>query len=160
MLCMILIFALQAQPPVKPDVTSITKPQTTSMTPRNAGQAQPIQSTRHKTTPTLTPESDIRSSIGFVMGSQEEAVGGLKEKVITLQENREKYDRPDINDLKASRQHVEWTSSILAAVILTAISLIGYFRRFLWTSALPWLREELRGKRHPPNSDTLNLEDL
>ena len=140
----ILFIALQAQSPLR--TQSITRPETTSVTKETTSQMPILPQTEHKTTPTLNPESAITGSIEYVMGTQAEAVVVLKEKVNTLQENREKYDRPDINDLKSSRERVAWTGSILITVLLTVGSLIWYFRNFLWTACLSLLRREILGK--------------
>jgi len=90
------------------------------------------------------------------IGGQGEALGVLKEKVSNLEEKREKVDRPDINSLQNSRLYVGWVISF----VLLGFGVIGYFHSFLWKSALPWLREELRGNRHPVTADSLDVKDL
>ena len=91
-----------------------------------------------------------------MLGNQEKSVAVLEEKVKTLQRNRDLYDRPDIDSLKTSRIYVIWVGTFVGF----GLGLIGYFRRFFWKAALPWLREELRGNRHPPTADALDLTKL
>jgi hypothetical protein len=148
---MILVLAFQTrpQPPTQLSGVQITKPETTSVSQPQPTAPQSISKARHATTPALSPSSDIEASMEFVMGGQQEAMGNLKAQVSNLQENRERYDRPDINDLKSSRQHAEWTGSILFSVLVTALSLILYFKNFLWTASLPILRREIVGPQQP-----------
>jgi hypothetical protein len=151
----LILFATQAQ-----QVPNITKPQTQLVVGHATQQVSPIATPTHRTTPGLTKSSDIRSTVEFVMGSQEERVVQLQAKVSTLETNRSQIDRPDIDHLKTSRMHVIWVGSFLLGGVTFAITLIGYFRHFLWKSSLPWLREELRGNRHPPTASALDLTEL
>ena len=55
------------------------------------------------------------------IGGQGMELGMLKEKVVGLEDKRGKIDRPDLDSLKSSREHVLWTSSITVFVTLAAI---------------------------------------
>jgi hypothetical protein len=67
------------------------------------------------------------------LGGQGEAIGELRSKVATLEQSREKIDRPDINSLQTSRTHVIWTIWLFVGVIGT----LGSGLAALWR----WLRK-------------------
>jgi hypothetical protein len=89
------------------------------------------------TTPELNQNSpETPYEMGRDIGGQAESIGGIKQSVKDLQDKREKIDRPDIDDLKQSRNHIEWTSSILVSVLSTLIVVLWYFKRIIWHEIL------------------------
>src|SRR5207248_9649956 len=111
-------------------VPQITNPQTTSV-PRATQRPLALPTAPATSTiPGLNFESGI--NIGEQLGSQSESVGEIKAQVAQLKDLRERNDRPDIDGLKESRTHVEWTLSILGTVLATAFGIVWSFRRFLW----------------------------
>jgi hypothetical protein len=138
--------------------TELTTPQTSSV-PQQVTPSKPAASVQQLTAPapsSLSPDTQLHLAMEHELGGQQVALGELKAKVEELKEKREHTDRPDIDSLKSSRLYVGWAASFLGIGLI----LVGYYKRFLWTAILPWLREELRGNRHPSTSETLNLTDL
>jgi hypothetical protein len=87
-----------------------------------------------KATPGLSENSAFTSHemIEHELGGEEEAVGELKSKVVALEDHREKYDRPDIDDLKETRTHLYMWATTVGAVL----ALMGIFRKVLWEDVL------------------------
>lgn len=134
----------------------ITTPQTQSVQKTAITQPPTIERGQNLTTPELTPETALHLQMEHEIGGQGVELGVLKEKLSSLEEKRDKTDRPDIDSLKTSRLYAGWVISFAAL----GFAVIAYFRSFLWRSALPWLREELRGNRHPATAASLDLKDL
>ena len=122
-------------------VPQLTNPQTKSVSP--TPQRQPTLPIRPETSTTRGLTFDSGLSIGVQLGTQGETVGELREKVSQLEQQRSTVDRPDINSLQESRTHAELTISILGTVIATALGIVWFLRRFLWTAIIPYLRREI-----------------
>ncbi len=149
---LLLVFILQAPKPQAP----ITTPETQSVPKTIVTKPPLIEHERSVTTPALTPETALHLQMERDIGGQGVELGVLKEKLSNLDDKREKIDRPDIESLKTSRLYAGWVISF----VVLGFGAIAYFRSFLWRSALPLLREELRGNRHPPTVESLDLKEL
>jgi hypothetical protein len=140
-----LLILLQAQTPF-PGPVNLAAPH---------GQAFPKQTTTEpvqlakpgkNTTPSLSIDSDLLThyEIGIDVGAQREAVGELRSRVVTLEDKREKTDRPDIDSLESSRNYAIWTWSVLGTVFVTLAGVIGFFRKHIWNDSIkPRLKKEL-----------------
>jgi hypothetical protein len=138
LLIFVLLFQAQGS---KPGI-DLTKPHTESVAKPEPGVHPVLKATRPRTTPTLSEDSELQIHAGMEreLGSQSEAVGEMKARVSSLEEHREKVDRPDISDLQTTREHFYW----IASALFFGGGLIWYFRKFLWTSSIPILRRELK----------------
>jgi hypothetical protein len=132
----------------------ITTPHTQSVPNPAATKPPTIEGKQNLTTPEMTPATALHFE--HEITGQGMDLGTLKEKVAILEDKREKTDRPDINSLKTYRLYAGW---IISFAVL-GLGVIAYFRSFLWRSTLPYLREELRGNRHPPTAANLDLTNL
>ena len=145
----ILFIALILQgKPQAPRITVPTAPRTVSTQSPNPHQMPPIDLTNsaNKTVPTLGPTSEelIHIKMAQDISGQGEALGDLKGKVSSLEDKREKVDRPDIDSLKESRNHIEWTWGILATVFCTLGATVWYFKKIIWADILrPRLAREI-----------------
>jgi hypothetical protein len=104
----------------------------------------------YPTTPNLSLDSDIQTHMQIErdLGGQIEAMYDLKSKVSTLETDREKIDRPDIDGLKESRNHIVWTWGILVTIFGTIFGTIFFlaskFYNVIWADSIkPRLRKAL-----------------
>src|SRR5580704_17395507 len=106
MYALFLLILLQTQK--APDVATPRGPSIPfeKSVPRPDAQHLPLTPTV-RTTPNLLINSDLMThyEIGIDVGSQREALGELKGKISSLEDKRNKDDRPDIDSLKTSREH-------------------------------------------------------
>ena len=141
MYALLLIVFLQAQRP--PDIAS---PHTPTISPQKEARQVQLAPPTKITTPHLNPESELMThyQMGVEVGAQRETTSELKYKVAELEEKREKIDRPDINSLKDSRNHIIWTSSVLGTVFVTIGGILIGFKKIIWDDIIkPRLRKEL-----------------
>ena len=68
-------------------------------------------------------QPELPYEIGRDIGGEAELVGELRSEVKTLQGDREKLDRPDIDGLKLSRTYFTWMVSVIAFVCGTVFFL-------------------------------------
>ena len=107
---------------------TISKP-----SPTKEQTAPQLRNPGNATTPELNQNSPPTPyEMGRDIGGQGEAIGELKTTVKSLEDKREKIDRPDIDSLKASRSRIEWTWSIFSAVLGTLLTVMWYFRAIIW----------------------------
>jgi hypothetical protein len=134
---LLLVLILQAPK----EQNQITTPRTNSVAPTVQSNAPIIQHEKIHTTPGLTAETELHLQMEHEIGGQGEAVGTLKEKISNLESKRETIDRPDIESLKSSREHVRW----IIAGVAVVLAFTGFFRKFLWDALLRPLRREIFG---------------
>jgi hypothetical protein len=147
----LLVFLLQGQANTHPSV-DLSTPQTTSVrqSQQPASPSPSLDKPKENTTPGLTAETALHLQMERELGGQAEAVGDLKARVSGLEDKRENHDRPDIDDLKTSRLHVLWTTSILGTVLATLLAVFFKFQKIIWGEVLrPRLVRELSGSGVP-----------
>jgi hypothetical protein len=129
-----------------PKAPSTLSVQTPSATPIHT---QEIAGVKTKTTPTLSLDSEvIHAEMERDIGGQGEAIGELKSEVSSLEGNREKIDRPDIDDLKLSRTHFEWIVAGMALIVGTIWFLYERYKMIIWNDVI---RPRLLRALSPPN---------
>ena len=148
MFALFLIAVLQ-QPAQQPHDFLRTQPQV-SVTSPEAGrhpQVPVLQAPTHQTTPTLSPDSDVQTHLEMErdLGSHEKAIGDLSERVGSLEKLRQDPDRKDIDDLKSSRDHFEWTWGIAVGILGVVSATLWGFKKIIWNEIVkPRLVRELR----------------
>jgi hypothetical protein len=128
-----------------PDLTASHASSTSIKPPLNKSsvviQANPSSNT---TGLNLNSELVTHTQMAQAIGSQGEAIAAIKENVKTLQDNREKKDRPDIDDLKTTRSHAIWTVSVFTTFIFTVGGLLWWAKGFIWNDTIrPKLKRAL-----------------
>jgi hypothetical protein len=155
MLAIYLVMLLQTPNTTAKQASPIGTPRTTSViqqsiTPQNVS---PIKGGTTITTPQLSIASQIQAA--HELGSQEAQVGQLKEKITTLEKDREDFDRPDINGLKTDHKYVEWTFAILGTILGTLFTALLMLRGFLRRALRPELRRFILNIIGPAMDDRL-----
>lgn len=156
MYILIIAFMLQAAP--QKSLTIPAAPPTIKRPPSEP--FVPPPNIRHAATDT-TPDIDrfadaqIHAQIERDIGGQAEAIGELRTRVSTLQDNREKKDRPDIDDLQLSRTHFLWIISMITVVLGTLLALYERYKTIIWNEVLiPRLRRRLSEPEPHISTDT------
>ena len=126
-LLLILLFQEAPAPSATPDLTAAHG----ASVPLQKGASTPVTQIlakpTDKTTPTLSADSELitHAQMERDIGAQASDIGYLKSEVDHLQKQRDDPDRKDIDDLKDSRNHIEWTWGILTTVFLTMAAVLG-----------------------------------
>jgi hypothetical protein len=120
---------------------------------------QIIPQSHSNTTPHLSEDTEIgltHAQMERDIGGQNEAIGELKFKVGSLEDKREKVDRPDIDDLKLSRTHLQWILGGIALILGTIWFLYERYKQIIWSDVIrPRLVREINAPPdHPSNPAT------
>jgi hypothetical protein len=154
-MCLFLIAVmLQAAPQPQQTIKFPDAPKTVThhVSDGASAQAPQIGKPATSTTPGLNDEEMLHISMEKDISGQGEALGELKSKVGSLEDKREKMDRPDIDDLKTSRTHIEWSLSVIAFICGTIWFLYERYKQVLWTDVIrPRI---IRALQNTPDSAT------
>lgn len=146
-----------AQEPRKP-ITGPNAPPSIQRGASNQPAAPNIRHLQTDTTPDLNAEAEIHAQLERDIGGQIEAVGELKSAVSTLQNDRERKDRPDIDDLQLSRTHFIWVLSFVIGIVGTLFAAYERYKAIIWNDVIiPRLRRRLSdaaAQSQPPDIST------
>jgi hypothetical protein len=144
-----ILYLFLLQSPSKPaksvDLTIPNAPSIPAQTPfiyREPTASVQLGRPTEPTTPHLTQTSDLMTNyqVGLEVGDQRATMYELKSKVATLEEKREKSDRPDIDSLVETRRYVYWIGAVVGGVL----GFLWWAKGFIWEDTIkPRLRREL-----------------
>jgi hypothetical protein len=146
---LLLAVILQASPITLQKAPSTVTPQATQKPHISVPQ---IESTRNASTPDLDPNTEeTHTRMAEDIGEEKEAISTLKTNVSDLSEKREHHDRPDIDDLIASRFHLRLEEGVIAGILTIVAAILWWAKDFLWNDTIkPRLRRHLVD---PPESN-------
>ena len=121
---------------------TIVSREDTEIRPAKAPQ---IDKFKTNTTPELDQNSEsIHVQMAEKIGGQQDAISHLQDNVKDLEGKRENHDRPDIDDLIASRFHLRLEEGMLAGGISLMLALLWWAKDFLWNDTIkPRLKSHL-----------------